>query len=56
VLGANFVLPSASPALEAGSAAADPSLQYRALCDGRPFSYCGAAPDLGAYERTTLSR
>jgi hypothetical protein len=56
VLGPDFALPSASPAIESGSRTVDPSLQYRALCDGRPFSYCGVAPDLGAYERAILNR
>jgi parallel beta-helix repeat protein len=51
MLAPNLALAADSPALEAGSAAVDTSLEYRALCDGQPFSYCGLAPDLGAYER-----
>jgi hypothetical protein len=26
-------------------------LGYRKACDGRAFSYCGTAPDIGAVER-----
>lgn len=50
MLGPNFALAAGSPALDAGSTAVDRSLEYRALCDGRPFSYCGQVPDFGAAE------
>lgn len=56
MLGSDFVLAAASPALEAGSAAVDSSLEYRAVCDGQLFHYCGAAPDLGAHERAPAPR
>jgi hypothetical protein len=52
MIGPDFALAPASPALDAGSTAVDGSLQYRAVCDGRPFSFCGKAPDLGAVERS----
>lgn len=38
-----------SPVLEAGVAVH--GLGYRPACDGKAFSYCGRAPDLGAVER-----
>ncbi len=52
LLSSSFSLASGSPAVDAGSATVDTSLEYRALCDGQAFSYCGRAPDLGAAERS----
>lgn len=55
MLGFNLVPTVGSPALDAGSAIVEPSLKYRGLCDGRSFSYCGRAPDLGSFERAARS-
>jgi parallel beta helix pectate lyase-like protein len=54
-LGSNLVPTVGSPALDGGSVVVEPSLKYRALCDGRFFSFCGRAPDLGAFERGARS-
>jgi len=42
-----------SPAIDAGATAIDDSVDYAPSCDGQPFDYCGAAPDLGSTELPT---
>jgi hypothetical protein len=44
-----FVPALGSPARNAGSAAVA-GATYAPLCDGKPFSYCGPAPEMGATE------
>jgi hypothetical protein len=42
-----------SPVIDAGTTAIDDSVDYAPSCDGRPFDYCGTAPDLGSTELPT---
>jgi Right handed beta helix region len=55
LLGRNLVPRRGSPVIDAGSTAVDASIVYGPTCDGLPFHYCGAAPDLGASEHLTTS-
>jgi parallel beta-helix repeat protein len=53
-LDGSLALLAGSPAIDAGSVL--PSLGYKHSCNGTAFSYCGAAPDMGAVERKARLR